>query len=53
MIYGGNDWLKVLYDRLHVNLLKEGGLTPKSIMEIGSIQSMKQLAISGLGIIPF
>lgn len=39
------------YRRTIMNMLGERGLTPKSIMEIGSIQAMKQLAINGLGII--
>lgn len=39
------------YRRTIMTILSDCGLTPKSIMEIGSIQSMKQLAISGLGII--
>ncbi|MBZ9637501.1 LysR family transcriptional regulator [Clostridium sp. FP1] len=39
------------YRRTLMTILSDCGLTPKSIMEIGSIQSMKQLAISGLGII--
>lgn len=39
------------YRRTLMTILSDCDLTPKSIMEIGSIQSMKQLAISGLGII--
>ncbi|MBZ9608835.1 LysR family transcriptional regulator [Clostridium estertheticum] len=39
------------YRRTLMKILSDCGLTPKSIMEIGSIQSMKQLAIGGLGII--
>lgn len=39
------------YRRTILSILSDCGLTPKSIMEIGSIQAMKQLAISGLGII--
>lgn len=39
------------YRRTLMKILSDYGLTPKSIMEIGSIQSMKQLAIAGLGII--
>lgn len=39
------------YRKALMTILSDCGLTPKSIMEIGSIQSMKQLAISGLGII--
>lgn len=39
------------YRKTIMTMLSDCGLTPKSIMEIGSIQAMKQLAISGLGII--
>lgn len=39
------------YRRTLMKILSDYGLIPRSIMEIGSIQSMKQLAIAGLGII--
>ncbi|WP_235700096.1 LysR family transcriptional regulator [Clostridium senegalense] len=39
------------YRRTILAILNNLNLKPKSIMEIGSIQAMKQLAISGLGII--
>lgn len=39
------------YRRTIMTILSDCGLTPNSIMEIGNIQAMKQLAISGLGII--
>lgn len=39
------------YRRAILAMLNDYGLTPKSIMEIESIQAMKQLAIDGLGII--
>jgi len=39
------------YRKTIMTILSDCGLTPKSIMEIGSIQAIKQLAISGLGII--
>ncbi len=39
------------YRKTILTILSNYNLTPKSIMEIGSIQTMKQLAISGLGII--
>ncbi|CAH2214590.1 LysR family transcriptional regulator [Tepidibacter aestuarii] len=38
------------YRRTMISILGDYGLTPK-IMEIGNIQAMKQLAMSGLGII--
>lgn len=39
------------YRKTIVGMLNDCGLAPKSIMEIGSVQAMKQLAVSGLGII--
>lgn len=39
------------YRRAIMNIFDNCGLTPNLIMEIGSIQTMKQLAVNGLGII--
>ncbi|WP_099189068.1 LysR family transcriptional regulator [Tepidibacter mesophilus] len=39
------------YRRTMISILSDYGVTPKAIMEIGNIQAMKQLAMSGLGII--
>lgn len=39
------------YRRTMISILDDYGLSPKGIMEIGNIQAMKQLAMSGLGII--
>ncbi len=38
------------YRNLFEQSLNDAGVTPKSIMEMGSIQSIKQLIMSGLGI---
>ncbi|MBE6086821.1 MAG: LysR family transcriptional regulator [Clostridium beijerinckii] len=38
------------YRNLFEQSLNDAGVTPKSIMEMGSIQSIKQLTMSGLGI---
>ncbi|ABR35308.1 LysR family transcriptional regulator [Clostridium beijerinckii] len=38
------------YRNLFERSLNDAGVTPKSIMEMGSIQSIKQLTMSGLGI---
>ncbi|AJH00221.1 LysR family transcriptional regulator [Clostridium beijerinckii] len=38
------------YRNLFEQSLNDAGVTPKSIMEMGSIQSIKQLTMSGLGV---
>lgn len=38
------------YRTLFLKILAESGITPKSILETGSIQTIKQLTMSGLGV---